>query len=155
MNKKIHVSVLAVFIAATLVGSVASTGTSMAYATQSDSALQSIEQGQVNSQETQCVAGGSDDETNGNGYDKADKKHDKADKKHDKADKKHDETNGNGYDKADKKHDETNGNGYDKADKKHDKADKKREHFDGVFASCNNVGLDLQTNDGKLALGQR
>ena len=79
------------------------------------------------------MTGGSDDEPNGNGYDKADKKHDK----------------------ADKKHDETNGNGYDKADKKHDKADKKREHFDGVFASCNNVGLNLQTNDGKLALGQR
>ena len=116
MNKKIHISVLAIFIAATLVGSVVSTGDATAYATLSDSSFQGIDQGQSNSPGAQCVVGGSDDKPNG-------------------------------QDKADKKQD--------KADKKQDKADKKREHFDGVFASCNNVGLDLQTNDGKLALGQR
>jgi hypothetical protein len=59
MNKKIQLSIMSIFIAAALIGSVATLGDNAAFATKkkSNDAEQSIEQGQASSQNAQCVSG--------------------------------------------------------------------------------------------------
>ena len=59
MNKKIQLSIMSIFIAAALIGSVATLGDNAAFATKKkgNDAEQSIEQGQVSEQNGQCVSG--------------------------------------------------------------------------------------------------
>jgi hypothetical protein len=42
-----------------------------------------------------------------------------------------------------------------KQDNKHGQKDEKRIDLDGIFASCNNVAISAQSNDGNLASGQK
>jgi hypothetical protein len=116
MNTKIQISILTVFVAATLIGSVVSISTSVTYATKSDSAIQGINQDQIDSQGAKCVALGSDDDSKG---------HDKREQKQQKQ------------------------------DYKQQQKDEKQIDLDGIFASCNNVGITAQNNDGNLASGQK
>jgi hypothetical protein len=113
MNKKIQVSILSIFIAAALIGSVVTIGYNMAFATTSTSndAAQAIEQGQGNSQGAQCVAAGSSG------------------------------------DEPEKRQNPRSGIVEEKPSNDRD--------FSGILASCNNVDLQFQNNEGNLALGQQ
>jgi hypothetical protein len=59
MNKKTQLSIMSIFIAAALIGSVATLGNDAAFATKKkgNDAEQSIEQGQASEQNAQCVSG--------------------------------------------------------------------------------------------------
>jgi hypothetical protein len=55
MNKRIQLSIMSIFIAVALIGSVSTLGDSAAFA---NDAEQEIEQGQASQQNAQCVTGG-------------------------------------------------------------------------------------------------
>jgi ABC-type Zn2+ transport system substrate-binding protein/surface adhesin len=126
-NKKIQLSILTIFLAATLVGSAATFGVGSVQAEDRDHKKDKY------------------DDKNGH-HDKKEMKHDDhGDKKHDdKKEKKHYDKNGNSN---------TASQSIDQIQVSEQNA----QCVSGTFTliSCNNVGFQFQNNDGNLALGQQ
>lgn len=107
LTKSNKVGIFAIFVAAALVGSVATFGDNMVFA--SNHGEQAILEGQFNNQGSQCVAAGS-----------------------------------GGEDEREPIQEEIV-----------IEPPRQDRDFDGIIASCNNLGLQFQENEGNLALGQQ
>ena len=127
-SKKIELSILTIFLAATLVGSAATFGVA-----------------NVQAEENRDHKKDKHDDKDRD-HDKKEMKHDDHDdKKHDdKKEKKH-------YDKN------SNGNDASQSINQIQVSEQNSQCVSGTFTliSCNNVGLQFQNNDGNLALGQQ
>jgi Ni/Co efflux regulator RcnB len=129
-SKKIQLSILTIFLAATLVGSAATFGAA-----------------NVQAEEDRDYKKDKHDDKDRH-HDKKEMKHDDHDdKKHDdKKEKKHYDKNGNG-----------NGNDASQSINQLQVSEQNAQCVSGTFTalSCNNLGFQFQDNDGNLALGQQ